>query len=136
MRPKTGKPVGRPRSTELDRLEKGLDVTRRRAKQLKASGVTMEDLDSLAGVKLKKLRLEGERIEMQLAILRKEHVPRQQVFEHFLKAFTAFRGEIMGLGPVLAPQLVGLNEAKIHVRLYAAHEAALNRLASRQWPDQ
>lgn len=126
---------GRKADPLLDNLQSKLNITRRQAARLKKSGVTEEEVDSVEAAKLRKLRLEGDKLEMQLAILRRDYFPKDKIYEHFLTAFTVFKSELLQFETTFPPMLSGLTAQEMKPKIRAAIESALNDLSRREWPE-
>ncbi|MDR2462210.1 MAG: hypothetical protein LBD30_00305 [Verrucomicrobiales bacterium] len=125
---------GRPRSARLDEIEKRLHVARRQARRIAKEVESGADIDTIEEAKLRKLTLEGDKLELQLAVLRREYFPAAKIYEHFLSAFTVFKSELLRLETALPPLLAGLPPEQMQPVIRAEVETALNNLAERNWP--
>lgn len=84
----TKRPPGRPRNAALDKLEGELALTRRRCSSLlKEQGKAGADTGTLAGARLEKIRLEIQRLEIEVHNARLD----QQVKEGLLIPFEEAR---------------------------------------------
>ncbi|MDR1146207.1 MAG: hypothetical protein LBK71_08745 [Verrucomicrobiales bacterium] len=123
---------GRPRNVRLDDIQQRLAVTRRQAARIAKGGA---DIDTIEAAKLRKLTLEGDKLEMQLAVLRRDYFLKTKIYEHFLNAFTVFKSELLRFETSLPPLLAGLPPEAMQPVIRAEVENALNNLAERNWTE-
>ena len=78
--PKRGK--GRPRNPVTDRIADELAVTKRQARNLAAeSDTTGMPVEDMKAARLRKLKLEGDRIEYLLEVTKGKHIAKEKVEE-------------------------------------------------------
>jgi hypothetical protein len=89
------------------------------------------DPESLQGLRRRKLRLEIEDLELDLAAKRKALVDVEQAATVVAAAFTACRSRLLALPPKVAPMVVALTDVEDVRRLLAdALEEALEELST------
>ena len=101
------------RNKTTDEIARRFAVTKRQAERLIKQGVSPDNIETIEGAKLKKLRLEGEKLEEQLAILRKEHVPAARIKEEAHRIGAVLQAELRANEVILPPMLAGLSEPEI-----------------------
>ena len=80
--PPTKRTRGQPRNPAVDELVKTGGYTRRGARKVLAEAKTTgESLHDLQSARLRKVKLEGDKLEFSLQVLRGDHIPKDKVAE-------------------------------------------------------
>ena len=116
MKPKTtqkrGK--GRPRDPVTDRIASELAVTKRQARNLAAesetTGLPVEDMKA---ARLRKLKLEGDRIEYLLEVTKGKHIAVEKVKEENFALGMAVKAQLFSWSGALPGRLEGLSAAQM-----------------------
>ena len=110
--PKRGK--GRPRNPVTDRIADELAVTKRQARNLAAesetTGLPVEDMKA---ARLRKLKLEGDRIEYLLEVTKGKHIAVDKVKEDQIALGMAVKAQLLSWGGALPGRLEGLSAAQM-----------------------
>ena len=110
--PKRGK--GRPRNPVTDRIASELAVTKRQARNLAAesetTGLPVEDMKA---ARLRKLKLEGDRIEYLLEVTKGKHIAVEKVKEENFALGMAVKAQLFSWSGALPGRLEGLSAAQM-----------------------
>jgi hypothetical protein len=110
--PKRGK--GRPRDPVTDRIASELAVTKRQARNLAAesetTGLPVEDMKA---ARLRKLKLEGDRIEYLLEVTKGKHIAVEKVKEENFALGMAVKAQLFSWSGALPGRLEGLSAAQM-----------------------
>jgi hypothetical protein len=110
--PKRGK--GRPRNPVTDRIADELAVTKRQARNLAAesetTGLPVEDMKA---ARLRKLKLEGDRIEYLLEVTKGKHIAVEKVKEENFALGMAVKAQLFSWSGALPGRLEGLSAAQM-----------------------
>ena len=105
---------GRPRNPVTDRIADELAVTKRQARNLAAesetTGLPVEDMKA---ARLRKLKLEGDRIEYLLEVTKGKHIPVDKVKEETIALGMAVKAQLFSWGGALPGRLEGLSAAQM-----------------------
>jgi hypothetical protein len=110
--PKRGK--GRPRNPVTDRIADELAVTKRQARNLAAesetTGLPVEDMKA---ARLRKLKLEGDRIEYLLEVTKGKHIAVEKVKEEQIALGMAVKAQLFSWKGALPGRLEGLSAGQM-----------------------
>ena len=108
--PKRGK--GRPRDPVTDRIASELAVTKRQARNLVDStlGLPVEDMKA---ARLRKIKLEGDRIEYLLEVTKGKHIAKEKVEEEMIALGMAVKAQLFSWVGALPGRLEGLSAAQM-----------------------
>ena len=110
--PKRGK--GRPRNPVTDRIADELAVTKRQARNLaaesEATGLPVEDMKA---ARLRKLKLEGDRIEYLLEVTKGKHIAVEKVKEEQIALGMAVKAQLFSWKGALPGRLEGLSAGQM-----------------------
>ena len=110
--PKRGK--GRPRNPVTDRIASELAVTKRQARNLAAeSEITGLPVEDMKAARLRKLRLEGDRIEYLLEVTKGKHIAKEKVEEEMIGLGMAVKAQLFSWVGALPGRLEGLSAAQM-----------------------
>lgn len=131
-KPKKRKPGGgRKADPEQTVVKDRLGVKDRQARKLRKQGVTLDNLESIEGARLAKVRVEIRVLKEKLAIMQREHVPAAKVREDAVSAFSVLRAEIGAQEVQLPPLLEGLTAKEMRTVLAGHGERMLKDLSER-----
>lgn len=104
--------MGKPRKKELDDVVASGGYSRRHAKRiLKEAQTTGEDVSDLAGARLRKVKLEGDKLEYSLEVLKGLHIPKNQVEEEGIALGMAVKAQLLSWVGSMPGRLEGLTAA-------------------------
>jgi len=110
--PKRGK--GRPRDPVTDRIASELAVTKRQARNLAAeSETTGMPVEDMKAARLRKLKLEGDRIEYLLEVTKGKHIAVEKVKEENFALGMAVKAQLFSWSGALPGRLEGLSAAQM-----------------------
>jgi hypothetical protein len=110
--PKRGK--GRPRNPVTDRIASELAVTKRQARNLAAeSETTGMPVEDMKAARLRKLKLEGDRIEYLLEVTKGKHIAKEKVEEEMIGLGMAVKAQLFSWVGALPGRLEGLSAAQM-----------------------
>lgn len=96
-------------------------------KATRPAGNRAEETDSL-DEKARQVRLQNEKLEAQVAILKRDYVPRADVEQWVSGMILTAKGVLLGLPSALAPQVVGLSIAEAESLIRDGINEALGQL--------
>ena len=110
--PKRGK--GRPRNPVTDRIADELAVTKRQARNLAAESETAKTpARTREAARLRKLKLEGDRIEYLLEVTKGKHIAKEKVEEEMIALGMAVKAQLLSWVGALPGRLEGLSAAQM-----------------------
>lgn len=105
---------GRPKNERIHKLASDAGVTVRQARtiehQAAEAGISADDLKT---ARLRKVKLEGDRIEFLLAVTKGQHVPKAQVEDEGLALGIAVKAQLLSWVGSLPGRLEGLTAAQM-----------------------
>ena len=114
MKPNTKRGKGRPRNQAMDDIADRLAVTKRQARNIVAesesTGLPVEDMKA---ARLRKLKLEGDRIEYLLDVTKGKHIAKEKVEEEMIALGMAVKAQLLSWGGALPGRLEGLSAAQM-----------------------
>ena len=103
---------GRPRSAELDNITAAGGYSRRQANRiLKEAKEGGEEITDLASARLRKTKLEGDKLEYSLQVLKGLHIPKAKVEEDGIALGMAVKAQLLSWVGALPGRLEGLTAA-------------------------
>ena len=111
--PPAKRPQGRPRNNITDQIARELAVTKRQAEKLEKELESGGDLDDMKAARLRKLRLEGDRLQHVLEVERGKFVPAAQVREDFAALGRIVKAKLYGWTGSMPGRLEGLTAAQM-----------------------
>jgi hypothetical protein len=103
---------GQPRNPAVDELVKAGGYTRRGARKMIAEAKsTGESVQDLAGARLRKVKLEGDKLEYSLEVLRGKHIPKEKVDEEGIALGMAVKAQLLSWIGAMPGRLEGLTAA-------------------------
>ncbi len=114
MKPNTKRGKGRPRNEAMDDIADRLAVTKRQARNIVAesesTGLPVEDMKA---ARLRKLKLEGDRIEYLLEVTKGKHIAKEKVEEEMIALGMAVKAQLLSWVGALPGRLEGLSAAQM-----------------------
>ena len=114
MKPNTKRGKGRPRNQAMDDIAERLAVTKRQARNIVAesesTGLPVEDMKA---ARLRKLKLEGDRIEYLLEVTKGKHIAKEKVEEEMIALGMAVKAQLLSWVGALPGRLEGLSAAQM-----------------------
>lgn len=114
MKPNTKRGKGRPRNQAMDDIADRLAVTKRQARNIVAesesTGLPVEDMKA---ARLRKLKLEGDRIEYLLEVTKGKHIAKEKVEEEMIALGMAVKAQLLSWVGALPGRLEGLSAAQM-----------------------
>ena len=114
MKPNTKRGKGRPRNQAMDDIADRLAVTKRQARNIVAesesTGLPVEDMKA---ARLRKLKLEGDRIEYLLDVTKGKHIAKEKVEEEMIALGMAVKAQLLSWVGALPGRLEGLSAAQM-----------------------
>jgi hypothetical protein len=105
---------GHPSNPVIDELVKAGGYTRRGARKIAAEAkATGESVVDLASARLRKVKLEGDKLEYSLEVFRGKHIPRAKVEEVGLTLGTIVSAQLAAFSRELPGRLEGLTAAQM-----------------------
>ena len=103
---------GQPRNPKVEALVREGGYTRRGARKILAEAKsTGESVTDLASARLRKVKLEGDKLEYSLEVLRGKHLPKEKVDEEGLALGMAVKAQLFSWVGALPGRLEGLTAA-------------------------
>lgn len=103
---------GQPRNPAVDELVRAGGYTRRGARKMIAEAKsTGESVQDLAGARLRKVKLEGDKLEYSLEVLRGKHIPKEKVDEEGIALGMAVKAQLLSWIGAMPGRLEGLTAA-------------------------
>jgi len=121
---------GRPRNNTTDHLARELAVTKRQAEKLEKELATGADLDDMKAARLRKLKLEGDRLQHLLDVERGKFVPAARVREDFANLGRIVKAKLYGWVGAMPGRLEGLTAAQMVPILQDEVDKVLGDLAT------
>jgi hypothetical protein len=110
--PTTKRRRGHPSNPVIDELVAAGGYTRRGARKIAAEAKsTGESVTDLASARLRKVKLEGDKLEYSLEVLRGKHLPKEKVDEEGLALGMAVKAQLLSWVGALPGRLEGLTAA-------------------------
>lgn len=129
--PATKRRRGHPSNPTIDELVASGGYTRRGARKIAAEAkATGESVTDLAGARLRKVKLEGDKLEYSLEVIRGKHIPRTKVEEVGLTLGTIVAAQLAALSRELPGRLEGLTAAQMEPILSAEAEKIKQTVAT------
>lgn len=114
MKPNTKRGKGRPRNQAMDDIADRLAVTKQQARNIVAesesTGLPVEDMKA---ARLRKLKLEGDRIEYLLEVTKGKHIAKEKVEEEMIALGMAVKAQLLSWVGALPGRLEGLSAAQM-----------------------
>lgn len=110
MKPKQKNKGGRPRNKRTDAIAEEFGVTKRQAENLDKGGASVEDIKA---ARLRKLKLEAERLEIAIDKEKAELIPRVKVEEEGVAIGTAIKAQLKAWIGALPGRLEGLTAGQM-----------------------
>ena len=114
MKPNTKRGKGRPRNQAMDDIADRLAVTKRQARNIVAesesTGLPVEDMKA---ARLRKLKLEGDRIEYLLEVTKGKHIAKEKVEEEMIALGITVKAQLLSWVGALPGRLEGLSAAQM-----------------------
>ena len=105
---------GQPKNEAVHKLAADAQITPRAARNMiadaDAAGISVDDLKT---ARLRKVKLEGDRIEFLLAVTKGQHVPKAQVEDEGLALGIAVKAQLLSWVGSLPGRLEGLTAAQM-----------------------
>lgn len=111
--PPAKRPQGRPRNNITDHIARELAVTKRQAEKLEKELEGGEGLDEMKAARLRKLKLEGDRLQHILDVERGKFLPAPEVRERFAAIGRLVRVKLYGWAGSMPGRLEGLTAAQM-----------------------
>ena len=129
-KPKRG--PGQPRNPAIDKLVKDGGYTRRGARKILAEAKTTgESVHDLASARLRKVKLEGDKLEYSLEVLRGKHIPKEKVDEEGVALGMAVKAQLLSWVGAQPGRLEGLTAAAM-VPIFEDEIARILKTLSRE----
>lgn len=123
---------GQPRNPAVDELVNSGGYTRRGARKVLAEAKTTgESVHDLASARLRKVKLEGDKLEYSLEVLRGKHIPKEKVDEEGIALGMAVKAQLLSWVGALPGRLEGLTAAAM-VPIFEDEVARILKTLSRE----
>ena len=123
---------GHPSNPTIDELVASGGYTRRGARKIAAEAkATGESVTDLAGARLRKVKLEGDKLEYSLEVLRGKHLPKEKVDEEGVALGMAVKAQLLSWVGSLPGRLEGLT-ASAMVPIFEEEIARILKTLSRE----
>lgn len=131
-KPSAKRSRGHPRNPAVDELVKAGNYTRRGARKILAEAKTTgESVHDLASARLRKVKLEGDKLEYSLEVLRGKHIPKEKVDEEGVALGMAVKAQLLSWVGALPGRLEGLTAAAM-VPIFEDEIARILKTLSRE----
>jgi hypothetical protein len=121
--------MGRPRNNITDHIARELAVTKRQAEKLEKELETGGDLDEMKAARLRKLKLEGDRLQHMLEVERGKFLPAADVRERFAAIGRLVKVRLYGWAGSMPGRLEGLTAAQMVPVLHEEIDKILTDIA-------
>jgi hypothetical protein len=122
--------VGRPRNNITDHIARELAVTKRQAEKLEKELESGGDLDDMKAARLRKLKLEGDRLQHLLDVERGKFLLAAKVKEDFASLGRIVKTKLYGWVGAMPGRLEGLTAAQMVPILQDEVDKVLGDLAT------
>ena len=130
--PATKRRRGHPSNPLIDDLVATGGYTRRGARKIAAEAkATGESVTDLAGARLRKVKLEGDKLEYSLEVLRGKHIPKETVDEEGVALGMAVKAQLLSWVGSLPGRLEGLTASSM-VPIFEEEIARILKTLSRE----